>query len=364
MAEQPNVVWRKRLSQQGLAGLAANEQVVIVADRDPLDSQDIFRCLRAGDGEELWTLRIVSPGKLDYGNSARATPLIYGDLVFLYNAFGLLTCVKLKNGEVVWKKDVLSEFGAKDEDNHWGTTSSPLVVDGKLIVNPGGPNASLVALKPETGEVIWKTPGDHAAFGSLIVGTFGGKRQLVGHDKKGLCGWDTESGKQLWRVVPPHDNDFNVPTPIQVGEQLLVTTENNGTRLYKFDAEGKIVPEPAALNDGLAPDTHTPIVVANRVLGVWEGLRCLDAVNGLKTIWIGEDGAFGDYAAIVGTAERCMVITKYGELLLFDPTANEFALISKQTSAFDDDPGVYSHPAFVGKRMFLRGSQEVVCLGL
>jgi outer membrane protein assembly factor BamB len=66
----------------------------------------------------------------------------------------------------------------------------------------------------------------------------------------------------------------------------------------------------------------------------------------------------------VGTTERCMVINKYGELLLFDPAANEFAPISKQASAFADDPGVYSHPAFVGKRMFLRGSQEVVCLEL
>ena len=44
--------------------------------------------------------------------------------------------------------------------------------------------------------------------------------------------WDPE-----WRLVPPRRNDFNVPTPVPVGDKLLVSTENNGTstvtdRLY------------------------------------------------------------------------------------------------------------------------------------
>lgn len=356
-------MWRKALTSQGLAGLAATKKYVIVADRDALDSQDIFRCLRAEDGEEVWTVRVVAAGRLDYGNSARATPLISGDLVFLYNAFGKLVCVNLDTGDEVWRKDVLAEFGGKDRDNHWGTTSSPLVVDGKLIVNPGGPEASVVALKPETGEVIWKTPGDHAAFGSLIVATLGGKRQLVGHDRRGLCGWEIETGKQLWRIVPPLESDFNVPTPIQVGERLFVTTENNCSRLYAFNADGSVVAEPTAVNDQLAPDTHTPVITGNRVVGIWDGLFCLDTAD-LKTLWSGSDDAFNDYAAIVASENRALVISKYGELLMFDPAAAEFKLISRQKSAFDDDPGVFSHPAFVGRKMFLRGSQEIVCLDL
>ena len=134
--------------------MAADHEVVIVADRDAADSVDIFRCLDAVTGNERWAARTASRGQLDYGNSARATPLIHGEHAFLYNAFGRLLCVKLANGELVWKKDLLTAFGGKDSDNHWGTTSSPLVVDGKLIVNPGGPQASIVAIEPSTGEVI------------------------------------------------------------------------------------------------------------------------------------------------------------------------------------------------------------------
>ena len=37
--------------------------------------------------------------------------------------------------------------------------------NGKLIVNPGAKDASLVALEPATGKVVWKCPGKPASYG-------------------------------------------------------------------------------------------------------------------------------------------------------------------------------------------------------
>ncbi|MFO0915071.1 MAG: PQQ-binding-like beta-propeller repeat protein [Pirellulales bacterium] len=357
------VVWRAPLTASALGGVAATQEFVILADRDALDTTDIFRCLRAETGEEVWAVRELSSGHLDYGNSGRATPTIHGDLVFLYNAHGTLICVKLATGEVVWKKNLLSEFRGKDLTNAWGTSSSPLVVDDKLIVNPGGPEASVVALVPATGEVVWKTPGGHAAFASFIVGTFGNRRQIVGYERKALVGLDPDTGQQLWRLVPPVANDFNVPTPIAVDGKLLVTTENNGMRLYDFNADGTIKPEPIATNDELAPDTHTPIVLGSRVFGVWLGMQCVDLKTGLQTVWFQEDEAFDDYAVLVGCGDRALAVSKFGELILIDAQANKFQPIARR-HVFKDDPGVLSHPAFVGTRMYLRGSNELVCLEL
>ena len=277
-------------------------------------------------------------------------------------SFWALALRKLASGDVVWKKDLLAEFGSHDEPAAWGTTSSPLVVDGKLIVNPGGAESSLIALRPETGEVIWKTPGDKAAFSSLIVGTFGGRQQIVGYDKRALCGWEIATGRQLWRLVPPRA-DFNVPTPLAIGQQLLVSTENNGTRLYRFDANGMIVTQPVATNDDLAPDTHTPVALGDRLFGVWAGLYCLDCANGLKTNWKADEKAFDDYATAIACGDRVLLLSKHGELLLVDAAADTYRLISR-LSAFDDDPGVYSHPALIGKRLYLRGSDEIICLDL
>lgn len=318
--------------------------------------------MNAETGAPIWTFRYPAIGNLDYGNSPRATPLIHADHVFLFGAFGHLHCVERASGKVTWATNLRDQFGATDELK-WGTSASPLIVDGKLIVNPGAEDASLVALDPATGKVIWQTPGGPAAFSSFIVGVFGGKRQIVGYDKRTLGGWDIATGKRLWSLTPPNPNDFNVPTPIALNGKLLVTSENNGTRIYDFNRNGTIIEKPIAEHGDLACDTHTPVLVGRRLFGVWNGMYCLDVQNGLKELWFGRDPAFFKYAALIASPDRLMAISLKGELILIDPLPAKFNVLSRM-SLFVGDNGVYAHPALVGTRLYVRGSAEVVCVEL
>lgn len=335
---------------------------MVVVDRDLADATDIFHCLRADTGDEVWTVRQIAPGRLDYGNSPRATPLIWENLVFLYGAFGHFHCVELATGKTVWRTDLRTQFGVNDK-LVWGMASSPLIVDGKLILNPGGKDAALVAVEPRTGKVIWQTPGNPAAFASLVVGTFGGKQQLIGYDNVSLGGWDVATGKRLWTLVPEVAKDFNVPTPIVWQDKLIVTTENNGTRIYAFDSAGKIKPVPLAENLDLAPDTHTPVVCGNRLFGVWSQLYCLSLEDGLKELWTATDEAFFDYATILAIDERLLITSQAGELVLIDAQADELKVLSR-LKLFERENGVYSHPALVGDKLYVRSSEELVCLPL
>ena len=131
----------------------------------------------------------------------------------------------------------------------------------------------LVALAPRTGEVLWKTPGGPPCYGSLIAGEFGGRMQVVGHDATSLGGWDVAKGKRLWTVTPVRKGDFNVPTPIAFEGQVIVSTENNGTRLFRFAQDGQIDPKPVAVNADLSPDTQSSVVVGTKLFGVRGGLR-------------------------------------------------------------------------------------------
>ena len=304
----------------------------------------------------------MTNGQLDYGNSPRATPLIHEDLVFLQGAFGQLHCVRLATGVIVWKKDLRQEFGANDK-LIWGTCATPLIVDGKLIVNPGGADASVAALDPQTGQLIWKSPGEPAAFSSFIAATLGNRTQVIGYDQKSLGGWDPASGQRLWTLTPPRPNDFNVPTPLVIDQSIVVSTENNGTRVYPFDESGILQTTPTAVNEGLAPDTHSPVVIGNRLFGVWNELYCLDLNDQLKSIWTGEDSAFYNYTALIASPTRLLAVSTQGELLLIDPHADEFRVLSR-LKLFDDDNGVYSHPAIVGDRLYIRSSTHLGCLSL
>ena len=355
------LLWKKGAMTGGLAGLSVSAGKLILAERDFGDEFDVYRCLSADTGELLWRVEFPARGKMDYGTSPRATPVIHLGRAYLLGAFGELRCVNVTDGKLVWKRNLPREFQA--ELPTWGMCSPPLVVDGLLIVNPGGPTASLVALECVTGKTRWATPGLPAAYSAFICGEFGGLRQIVGYDKQSLGGWDVKTGQRLWQLVPPKEGDFNVPTPIAVNGGILVSTENNGTRLHHFNASGRIIAKPAASFADLAPDTATPVVTNGRVFGAHRGLRCLDVAQGLKPLWLREESSLGDHAALIADAERVLVITHGGELILLDARADTCTVISR-LRLFADDEEVYSHPALMGTRLYVRAGSSVVCVDL
>lgn len=357
---EPEWRWRVALGGTGLGGIAATDRYVIVPDRDALDTNDVFRCLDAASGKPVWELAYPAPGKLDYGNSPRATPLVHGDKVYALGAMGDVHCVSLEDGRVLWKTNVLKQFGAKLPT--WGMCASPLIVDNTLILNPGAPGASVVALDAATGELVWKAPGAAAAYSSFIFGRFGGADQIVGFDALTAFGLDPQSGRRLWTLPPKHKGDFHVPTPVSLGEQLLLTSENNGTRVYGFAQGGAIKPTPLAHHEDLAPDTNTPVVVGNRVFGCWNGLYCLSA-SGLEQIWVDEDEAFEQYASLIASTDRLLAVTTRGELLLYDAATDERRLLGRLRIA-PPNVDIVAHPAISRRCLFVRIGSEAACLPL
>ncbi|MBY0228240.1 MAG: PQQ-like beta-propeller repeat protein, partial [Gemmataceae bacterium] len=196
---KPRIAWRQALPSKGLGGVAATDRFVVVSARELMDSTDLYLCLDAKTGKEAWRVLNPAAGELDYGNSPRGTPLIHDGRVYLAGAFGHLHCVDLKTGTTLWEMDAREDFKAADK-RKWGCCTSPLIAGGKLIHNPGGKDASLVALDPKTGKVVWKTPGAPASYGNFIAATLGGKEQVVGFDAESLGGWDLATGKRLWTV--------------------------------------------------------------------------------------------------------------------------------------------------------------------
>ncbi|MGV3754650.1 MAG: PQQ-binding-like beta-propeller repeat protein [Verrucomicrobiota bacterium] len=361
LPEKAKIVWKKGAMPSCLAGLSVSGNRLILAERDFADEHDVYRCLNTENGEFIWRVEYPARGHLDYGQSPRATPVIHQDKVYLLGAFGELRCVTLAEGKLIWKRDLPTEFEAQLPT--WGMSATPLVVDDMLIVNPGGAKASLVALDCATGKTRWATPGSPAAYAAFICGEFGGHRQIVGYDQHSLGGWDVKTGKRLWQLVPPSPGDFNVPTPIAVEGGLVVTSENNGTRFYRFDDAGRIIPEPVGVYKELAPDSATPVVTRGRVYGAHNGLHSLSVQNGLKPVWQRSDDAAGDFATLIADGERLLMISLTGELVLLDASKDECVVISR-LKIFEDDVEVYSHPALVGTRLYLRGGMSVLCVEL
>ena len=363
LPEELKKIWSTKLTGPAVAGPAATAKRVIIPDKSRGGTHDLFRCLDATDGSEVWRLEYEADRELDYSNSPRATPVIHDGLVYLHGALGDLHCVRLDTGEVVWRTNYYREYGGKLLA--WGSSSPPLIVGDKLIINPGEPDASVVSLHRKTGKLIWKTPGHAAAYSAFVVGELGGRLQIVGYDSGSLGGWDTATGKRLWQHVPTEGSDFNVTTPLIHEGKLLLATENNATRLHRFLKNGLLDDKPLKANSSLAPDTCSPVIVGDRVFATAYGeMYCLDLKDNLKTLWVAVDDMFFDHSNVIGGNGRVLVWTQSGDLLLLDAAANEFKPLRRLRPFGDGKVDSMSHPAIVGDRLYIRGPSELACFEL
>jgi len=361
------VVWRRGMTAQSLGGVACDGRVLLVSDRDAENTADVWRCLDAAGGEECWTYRYPAAGQMDYTSAPRATPVLDGGRAYLLGAFGDLACVELAGGREVWRCNLIKKYGGGVPT--WGFCGTPLLVGGRLVVQVAGRKTALVALDALTGREVWRAHGEGPGYGSLIHVRLGGRWQIVGHESAGLCGWSPEDGRLLWRVVPPEPHDFNVPTPMRVGELLAAATENNGFRLYGFEGGGIIRPDPVARCEAFSPQMATPILAGGRVWGQDDGVVMALAL-GREVRVCGEwrDPAFDEYATLLAGEGRVLAVAQNGELFLFRDDAVQGALPErlKVFGARQDGKAteVWSAPALAGGRLFLRSQDEVVCLTL
>lgn len=331
---------------------------MVVPCRDITDSRDVFTCLDATTGQVRWKHQYLAPSSFDYGNSPRATPVISGGKVWTQGAAGQVHCLDLKSGAPLWQKNMAAEF--RTPRLEWGLTGSPLLVDGLLIVQPGGAIANVVALNAGTGEAVWKSEPGLPGNSSFIAATLGDQKQVIGYDDASLGGWELKTGKRLWGIVPKLKGDFNVATPLLVDHHLVAATEGNATRTYAIDQDGRPSPTPTSTFNRLAPDSSTPVAIGSRLYGLTDGLFCLDVADGLKQVWALEDDALVGYGSIIACPRlnRLLVLTLAAKLLLIEDTGTAGRILGRFALG-DDDAETHSHPAIVGDMLFSRVGQKL-----
>jgi len=315
---------------------------------------DAVYCLDAETGKEIWKHTYPCPAKDPNGyHGTRCTPTVDGDRVYSVSRQGQLFCLNAADGKVAWSKDYKTDFGAKVPT--WGYAESPLLEGNMLIVQPGGPGASVVALDKVTGKVIWQNGNDPAAYSSVVSFDAGGQRCLAGLSAVGIVGRSAKDGKELWRHGWKTSYDVNAATPIVSGDKVFISSGyNRGCALLQFSSNP---PKVLWENKNMRNHHGTCILVQGYLYGFDESeLRCLDWNTG-EVKW--KDGRYGKGTQMLA-GDKFIVYSDKGRVAVAEESPAGFKeLCGAQVLGGKD---TWSMPILANGRLYCRSLENLVCL--
>lgn len=348
----PKALWKTPVADKGYAGpAAANGRVFII---DHKDDQDIVRAIDMKTGKDVWQYSYADAEKANWG-FCRATPIVDKTRVYALGRMGLLNCLDVKTGKKLWSRNILTDFKGKKPGFNYGW--SPLLDGNKLILLPGGPNASIVALDKTSGRTIWQGGGTREpGYSTPIVATINGQKQYVALMGTGLVAVDPNTGVELWNSQPLKPFGAPIPQPIVTGNSVFLST-NGGSALVDMAAEG---PKMRWVNNDVRSHISSPILVNGYIYQDTDpgDLVCVDVQTGTLK-WRQPGFEKGPLSMVDGVL--LMFDGGNGTLVMVDPVPDAY----KELGRFKPLGGQsWNAPIVSNGKLIVRNNTELACFDL
>ena len=362
-AEGPRELWRVA-GGIGMSGLSIQGgQLVTLVQRG---GKQWAVALNARTGEMIWQTALAEAYQNQMGDGPRATPALTLSSVFAFTGGGVLAALDRRDGRLRWKIDTLAELKGKPAE--YGMACSPLVVGHQVIVTTGCPDATAAAFDVDSGALVWTAGQDPAGYSSPALLEIGGRPQIVIFSGASALGLMPKSGALLWRYPYATDFDCNIAAPTAIGDKLFLSAgENHGCVLLALSRQGdKWVPAEVWSSQGrrsvLRNEWQTSLLVDGHLYGMDNvggagpitHLTCIEAATG-KPAW--QVPRFGKGNLIAADGKLFMSTLK-GELVIAHATPKAYQEIGRKVVL----GSTRQAPALAGGRLYLRDSQEIICL--
>jgi outer membrane protein assembly factor BamB len=376
------IVWENRVYMTTAVRQGAKEDLKIglygeVGSYDEHEPQQWhLLCLDKVSGKVLWDkLKLESVPKSQRhtkSSHCNSTPATDGQrIVAIFGSEGMF-CFDME-GKQLWRTDLgpMNAGWYVDTNTAWGFGSSPVLRDGKVIVQCDVISEQfLAAYDAKDGHQIWRTARkDVPTWSTPQIVSSPGRTQIIVNGWKQIGGYDFATGKELWTLNG--GGDIPVPTPI-VADQLVILTSGHGPnrpmRAVRLDAQGDITPPSVeATNQAIAwyqarkgSYSQTPILVGKLLFGNMDGiLTCFDAQTG--KIYYNErigGGGQGFTSSPVAADGKIYYPGEEGDVFVI-PAATEFSVLATNKLG-----GIcLSSPAISEGIIFFRTTGKLVAVG-
>lgn len=358
----PTVIWHTDIGQ-GFAGVAVDQGVVYAFHR--VDDSEIVEARKAATGDLIWSQSFPCDYQGGYSSDAgpRCVPVVTADRIFVFGVEGVLRSLDRTNGSGIWSRNTAKEF--KTPGGYFGVGSTPVVHDGKLLVNVGGrKDAAVVAFSVTDGRTIWQSFSDTASYSSPVIADIAGTTHALFVTRYHAVSFDPSSGKIRFQFpFGMRGPTVNGATPVVLRDHLFVSSSYRvGSVWAKLGSD-----EPKLTTSGeslLATQYATP-VKHNGLLYAVDGrqdigeasIKCIDPFQ-QKILW--QESGF-QYGSLIRVNEDLLFLTCGGDLIRFGANRSGFRQLHR-SSVLKSTPRGYRLPAISNGRLFVRDDRVLKCL--
>ena len=285
-------------------------------------------------------------------NGARGTVTINGGKLYVYSGTGNLVCFDESSLNILWKKNIVDDFNGLNIQ--WGVNESPLIVDEKVIITPGGKENNVVALNKNTGELIWACAGegDTPAYCSPLYISEQQIPQIVTITANHVLGINAKTGEKLWSFAYNNMRRIHPNTPIYHDNMLLcVFGYGKGSVMLRLTDGGHKV-EQVWENKEFDSKTGSAVKIGNYVYGSGDNNKywfCLDWKTGEQKY---KDRSIA-VGAVIAAEDMLYCYSDRGEMALVKATPEKFDMVSKYSITLGTEQH-WAHPVLHKGVMYVR----------
>src|ERR1041385_5428408 len=351
------VVWKQPVGIGHSSFVVADGKAYTLEQRR---SQEVVAAYDMNNGRELWTQKWNAEYNDETGDGPRSTPTWDAGRLYALGATGELRCLDASNGAVIWGKNILSDNQARNLP--WAMAASPLIVDDKVIVFPGGTSGkSVVAYNKNTGAPVWRVLNDTQAYVSPMLVELAGRRQIVVVSASRVVGLTPENGTLLWEYPWDTANGINVSQPIMVDRNRFFISSGygKGAALVEVKGSGNIYTASTVWeNNNMKNKFNSSVLHNGYVYGLDEGiLVCLDVNTGERK-W--KDGRYG-YGQVVLAGNHLIVTSDQGDVALVNASPDKYTEVARFTALSGQ---TWNYPAIASGKLLVRNSNEMAAFDI
>lgn len=349
----PPLAWRATGAGEGYSSFAvANGRLYTLGARG---GREYVLAYDVATGKQLWATDHGRRFGNDRGDGPRGTPTVEGNRVYAYGASGDLSVLDAATGTVIWTLNVLQKFGGSNIT--WGLSESPLVLADRILVNAGGPDASIVALRKTDGSAIWRSQSDQAGYSSAVVQPLGGLRQAVFFTGQRALGVDVENGRLLWSYGQVSNRTANIATPIVKGNRVFLSSDyGTGAALLEMTAgEGGVRAREVYFTKEMRNHHASSVLVGDYLYGFSSAILTAMHFDTGKVAW--RDRSVGK-GSLVFADDRLYLFSENGVVGLAEATPEGYRERGRFTIETGSLP-TWSHPVVSGGRLYIRDQNTI-----